>query len=201
MAFVKVTLDENVTQYVGKVVGNLKDPRKALDAIGEGLVSSTQKRIAKGDFAPNAPLTVKMKRGSNPLRDRGILMQSITKQVGENWVKVGSGLIYARIHQYGGVISAKRAEKLAIPAFEPEQKRLPPRDYLTRLKGRGWRIWSTPGAILGRPPGGNTTVVLYVRKKSVRIPQREYLRLDEQDWKLIRDILCVEILMQGAMQK
>jgi phage gpG-like protein len=200
MAFVRVTLDENVTQYVGKVIGKLKDLHKALDAIGEGLVSSTQKRIAKGDFIPNAPLTIRMKRGSNPLRDRGILMQSITKQVGENWVKVGSGLIYARIHQYGGVISAKQAEKLAIPAFGPEQKRLSPRSYLAKLKGQGWHIWATPGAILGRPPRGNVTV-LYVRKGSVRIPKREYLKITEEDWKLIKSILCVEVLMQKVAQK
>ncbi len=196
MALIKVSFDAgDVPAWIAKVKKKLVNPKHALGAIGMALASSTQKRIAQGEFKPNAPLTAKMKKGSNPLRDKGLLMNSITHDVGENYVVVGSGLRYARIHQHGGEIQAKRAKKLAIPAYHMSQKRLSPREYLNRLKAQGWHIWTTENAIMGRR-GKGKAVVLYVRKKKVKIPQRQYLTIDEKDWAMIKRVLKTEILLQ-----
>ena len=164
--------------------------RPALEEIGMGLVSYTQKRIERGNFPPNAPLTSAYKKGGKPLIDTGRLLSSITYRISGNTVEVGTNVPYARIQQFGGVIKPKNAKKLAIPASW-ETRRLMRRHgetvraCLEGLKNSGWHIWFTDRAIMGKRGKRGKERVLFVRKSSVYIPARPFLRIGHAEKRFI----------------
>lgn len=195
--------DENVVRWVGKTMAKLKNPTPFLQETGAYMTSSIQKRIEKGVAPKNAPLTKKMKKGDNTLRDNGIYMNSINYELkGNSAVLVGSPQIQSRILHKGGVILPKRAQKLAVPAYEKmwkEQKRLSPRDFLNKLKSQGWRIWFKEKAIMGTPPGKRTKpVVLYIRKESVKIPARPHYYVSDGDAEVIDKIFGDYLKMEKS---
>ncbi len=102
-----------------KAMRGIEDPaaRKELfSEIGSYLESSTQQRFideAGPDGKPwKQSLRAKDDEGQT-LRDTGRLFGSITNNATENQVEVGSNVIYARIHQLGGVIKPKHKKYLS----------------------------------------------------------------------------------------
>lgn len=96
------------------------DYKKLHEQIGEALVSNTQLRFRNG-VAPNNKKWVRgYKARGQILVDSRRLRNAIHKRVTRTGVEVGTNVRYARIHQYGGVIKAKRAK------------------YLSFNSGRGW---------------------------------------------------------------
>ncbi len=74
--------------------------------------------------------------GGIVLNDSGRLKQSITMSADNSQVMVGSNLIYARIHQFGGIIKPKRSNALCIPIggdriVQVKKVEIPARPYLT----------------------------------------------------------------------
>ena len=74
-------------------------------------------------WKPLAPATIRKrkkrhKRGNMKiLQDTGELRKSVAYEAGNNYVKVGSVLKYARIHQFGGTIHfRKKKGSVTIPA-------------------------------------------------------------------------------------
>jgi phage virion morphogenesis protein len=72
------------------------------------------------------------------LSDTGRLRRSIRSQADNDGVTIGTNLIYARIHQFGGTIKAKNAPYLAIPrpgggVFLKKKVKIPKRSYLPLL--------------------------------------------------------------------
>jgi len=72
--------------------------------------------------------------GRKPLIDTGRLMKSITYRAGKDEVRIGTNVIYAAIHQFGG--KAGRGRKVKIPArpfllIQDEDK-----DYILRVTKR-----------------------------------------------------------------
>lgn len=78
---------------------------------------------------PWGPLKHPRTRGSGdpaPLRDTGVLMASMTatrsgtegaiRDRGPGWIRFGTSIPYAAIHQYGGTIVPRQAQFLCIPA-------------------------------------------------------------------------------------
>lgn len=62
-----------------KQVGTGKgSAQQALEGIGVKMVSLVQKEIRNGDFAANAPSTIRAKGSSKPLIDSGRMCQSVT---------------------------------------------------------------------------------------------------------------------------
>lgn len=51
-------------------------------------------------------------RDGNPLRDTGRLKNSINYQLYQDYVEIGTNLIYAPLHQFGGTITPKKAKFL-----------------------------------------------------------------------------------------
>lgn len=73
-------------------------------------------------------------RKGQPLRDTGRLKGSINHQVRQNYVEVGTNLIYAPLQQFGATISPKQAKMLrffngSIPIFAKKVV-IPARPYL-----------------------------------------------------------------------
>ncbi len=174
---------------LGQRLSNL---RPLMQRIGQFMVSSTQRKIMEGIPPENAPLTRRFKKGSGTLRDTGRLLSSITYRLrGDDAVEVGTSLRYARIHQEGGTIRPKAAKKLAIPASWQTRRLMrrhgqSVRAVLDALKGQGWSIWFTDGAIMGKKGKKGRAQVLFVRKSSVDIPRRRFLFVDQRDEGVIR---------------
>lgn len=125
--------DTILRQRVAKLIRASQDASEAFEEIAQVLASSVEKNFAdEGRFlsagnvmgGPNkwpqlAPATVakraKSGRGAHPiLQVHGQLAASITTQAGPKHASIGSHLVYAAIHQFGG--QAGRGRKVTIPA-------------------------------------------------------------------------------------
>lgn len=97
-----------------KVLNRLEnvDFAKLHENIGEVLISTTHERFRNG----RAPNGSKWKRGlkgtGQTLVQSRLLINSVTKRFSREGVEVGTNIKYARIHQKGGTIRAKKAKFL-----------------------------------------------------------------------------------------
>ena len=105
----------------GRLAAVMSDTTPVMRAIGTGLVSNTQDRFDAGQDPDGAawtalnPVYAAGKRGPGILREsgmRGGLQGSITYRAAASSVEVGSGKIYAAIHQFGGTILPKSGGRL-----------------------------------------------------------------------------------------
>ena len=175
----------------------IKFHRDINDAIGQHIVSKPVKRIKKGKIKPpTSSFTLSLRPGNGKgktLMDTGELVQSLTYQLeGDGIIKIGSHLRYAKVHQFGATIRAKRAKTLCIPATK-EARRLSKakgvKGALEEFKKKGYRIWFEPHAIMGQKGKRGKAKVLFYRKKEVEIPARTYVYLDEGDWTEITNMV------------
>lgn len=84
-----------------------------LDELGALVVSQTQRRIRSEKTAPDGSPWKPNAAGTSILFASGALDDSIHHVVGGSSVEVGSGMVYAGIHQHGGTIKPVNANKLA----------------------------------------------------------------------------------------
>ena len=105
----------------GELAKVITRPEPVLRAIGTGLVQVTQDRFESGkdpdgkSWAALNPGYAATKRGPGILREsamRGGLMASVTFQTSSDAVAVGTNKVYAAIHQFGGTIKPKSADRL-----------------------------------------------------------------------------------------
>ena len=94
---------------------NLTDPdkiKRALGSLGRVLETRIKLGFARGQAPSGArwePLKLRM---GVPLVDTGRLRASIGYRVEQDQVVVGTNVLYARLHQFGGVIEPKNAKRL-----------------------------------------------------------------------------------------
>lgn len=92
--------------------------RDLRNEIGEILVSDIQERFQDGKSPTGVEWPVSQRaadEGGKTLVDRGHLRDSITYNAADpDFVEVGSNLVYAAIHQFGG--KAGRGRKVRLPA-------------------------------------------------------------------------------------
>ena len=111
--------DDTVRNAIALLVLTLKTPRAVFDQIGRSLVSATRLRFER-ETAPDGKPWLKSIRalatGGQTLTDKGTLRRSITHNVTADGqgVEVGSNLVYAAIHQFGG--QAGRGLSVTLPA-------------------------------------------------------------------------------------
>ncbi len=105
---------EGVEVAAAKVaaVGDFDRPQ-FLDELGGLVVSQTQRRIRSEKTAPDGSAWKPNAAGTSILFASGALDDSIHHVVAGSSVEVGSGLVYAGIHQHGGTIVPVNADKLA----------------------------------------------------------------------------------------
>lgn len=89
------------------------DTRPVMAAIGSALVGSTQRRFASqtdpdgNHWLANSTGYGATKRNVRILTESGRLRSSINSRPSQNEVRIGTNVVYAAIHQFGGTISAK----------------------------------------------------------------------------------------------
>lgn len=88
---------------------------EALAALGRVLVNRIRLGFRSSLDPYGMPWLAPVLRQGQPLVDTGRLRSSISSRVEGQEVVVGTNLIYAPIHQFGGLILAKNKPYLAIP--------------------------------------------------------------------------------------
>lgn len=170
------------------MAGRDQFPEELRTALGWYLVRSIRRKMADGNGPALSGLTKQNRRGdkANALQDTGRLRRSIVFESQPNGVEVGSNVIYAPIHQFGGWIRPVRAQKLAIPATPTAARwadALGVRGALDAFRRNWGPISFGPGAIFcdGEP--------VFWRLDEVRIPKREYLYIDKARQKKVEEII------------
>lgn len=205
-----------VTKSVGELAKRLKSGslEPTMRRVSKYLVSSAVRKI-NGNIPPeNAPITQEVKQGNKTLRDDGQLMASIAPQNGKDWAAAQTNKKQAKILQEGGTVTAK-GKSLAIPASY--QTRLlmrrynaqKPRELIEAMKADGYNVFR-----LKKEGGGSTNILLakkkrgepfalFILKKSVKIPARPFLYLDEADEKFVTNEVrkSVREILKGDTKK
>jgi phage gpG-like protein len=83
-----------------------------LDAMGALSESQTRRRLSEEKTAPDGAAWKPNAEGTSILVRSGHLLASIHSRVSGSEVRVGSGLVYSAIHQFGGTIVPKDANAL-----------------------------------------------------------------------------------------
>lgn len=84
-----------------------------MDVIGRLVQNQTRQRIVSEKEGPDGTAWVANHEGTSTLYASGALHDSIDYQSGMDEVEIGSALVYAAIHQFGGVIKPKKAKSLS----------------------------------------------------------------------------------------
>lgn len=123
---------------------------------------------------PWTPLRYPRPNGGNKvLRNFGALMASVTAKTTNDTVIVGTNLVYAGVHQFGGVIRPKPGKKfLTIPLTVEAMRWGSPRRAGVRLHP-AIRKGATKGALY-EMSGGNR-IFHYALVQSVTLPARTFL--------------------------
>jgi phage gpG-like protein len=192
-----------VLETLDNLANSLKTPSK-LGTIGGMAVEMIRGHIHAGQgFKPLSPATVDYRGNGRPLMDTGEsgLLGSITfKVIDDKTVSVGTNKHYAAIQHNGGVIRAKKAKWLWIPAAGT--RRLQRRygygatDVLNGLKSEGYTVYFHPDKRVvlwkekrrTRNEEGKLEYkshILFYLKKSVEIPARPFFYLNDKEMGLL----------------
>jgi phage virion morphogenesis protein len=200
-ASIKIVVDDkDIAAGIARLVEAGQDLAPVMDAIGGALLFSTQRRFEaqagpdSGKWAPFAPSTLKRvnPRRSPPqlLRDRGRLYDSLTFIADDSSAEVGTNVVYAGIHQFGGEIS--RPEREGSATFV----------YAAQGAGRtkkGQRVGSKLRfANAATRAKSKHTRDFIVPEHTIRIPARPYLGISEADKAEILAILTDHLVAGGA---
>lgn len=124
-----------LTEALLTVEGIENAPKGELaEGIGRLVQEQTRHRITSEKTSPDGEAWKPNRKGSSILYESGALARSIDYEASEDGVEVGSGLVYARIHQEGGVIVAKDARALVFSIgnhlVQVKSVTMPRRQYL-----------------------------------------------------------------------
>lgn len=121
MTGARVTYDVDDTAIraaLGSALDAVSNPKPMLDEIGARLELSVARRFETETGPTGAAWTPSRRaarEGGKTLTETGRLNRSITRAVREREVLVGTNLVYAAIHQFGGEIKqAARTQRLFI---------------------------------------------------------------------------------------
>ncbi len=177
MAGVQIRVDEgNASATLSRVIGVAQNPAAVMSAIAGYLVTSTQRHFEKekgptGRWPALSPRTAekrigKRRRGTaNMLRVSGRLYSSIVGESDQTEARVGTNVVYAAIHQFGGAIDMHARSQQAHFSTGKGRKK-----FVKASAKRKTSRWITIGA------------------HQVKIPARPFLYLDDQDAKEIEQI-------------
>jgi phage gpG-like protein len=142
---------------------------KILRIIGVTIRDRIKSRIRTGKIKPES------NNQGTTLVQSSRLLRSIKYQISGDKILIGTNLAYAKIQHEGGTITPKKAKYLAIP-LQKIAKVKSPRDFQNTFIRNG---------IIFQKQADDKIIALYVLKKSVTIPARPYLFIDDQDEKIV----------------
>lgn len=124
MTGVRMQLDNDaaLTELAG-YIERARNPRGLFENIGASLVTSTQHRFERGvgsDGNPWPPSIRAIATGGKTLIESARLMRSITYNATVSGLELGSNVIYAAIHQLGGII--QQAARTAVLHFKTNKR-------------------------------------------------------------------------------
>lgn len=129
-----------------------------------------------------------LKRGKT-LYETGRLANSVNSarpRVTDHSVSIGTGLVYAPIHHFGGTVKAKNAKNLAIPLTRKASRVTSPKNYAGKL----FFIKSKRGSkFLAQSDKAGKLSFIYLLLASVRIPARPFFGLSREASATARKIL------------
>jgi phage virion morphogenesis protein len=105
--------DGDLARRLVQLAGLADAPRDELaDGIGRLVQEQTRRRIEVDKTAPDGSAWKPNRAGTSTLYAEGHLSRSVDYVASSHGVAVGSGLVYARIHQQGGKIKPKKGKAL-----------------------------------------------------------------------------------------
>lgn len=130
-------IDAEVKAALDGLAARGEDLQPAMDRIGSMLVASVIHRFETGagpGGTPWAPSIRARTEGGKTLVDKARLRTSITYVPGPTSVEIGTNVVYAAIHQFGGTIHAKNAPHLVFKVggqfVSKDQVTIPARPFL-----------------------------------------------------------------------
>lgn len=180
-----------ITKSLGEISRRLKSDslESTMRKMSKYLVSSAVGKINKNIPPENAPLTQKVKGGNKTLRDNGQLMASIAPQNGKDWAAAQTNLKYAKINQEGGEITGK-GKGLWLPASAKTRTLMrrynaqKPGELINAMKADGYSFSRTGKVFCAKTRKGKP-FALFLIKRSVKIPARPFLYIDDADERYI----------------
>ncbi|MDG3575979.1 phage virion morphogenesis protein [Rhizobium sp. YJ-22] len=110
--------EQGLTEALLKIEGIANAPTEELaEGIGRLVQESTRNRIRSTKTSPAGAAWKANRAGTAILYRSGALERSIDYVASADSVVVGSGLVYARIHQMGGTIPARKIEPRSAKAL------------------------------------------------------------------------------------
>lgn len=147
------------------------DMTPANRSVARVLKTGTQLRFRK-QVDPDGSPWKKARRGGQTLSLSKLLRNSITSAFDQRSAAVGTNVAYAAIHQFGGVIRAKKGPFLAIPVTPEAREEGSPKNM------PGLSVWQT---IKGQYVMGKDGVVHFLLRRQVTMPERPFLGVSSED--------------------
>ncbi len=170
MAGARLTVDlDPVRDAIGRLAAAGRETRGLMDAIGAHVEARTAERFESesGPGGTKWPPSLRARtEGGQTLTDTGRLRASIGREATDTTATVGTNVVYAAIHQFGGTITKYAQSR---PIYRSLDAVLTQR----REGGRGPRFVSRQRATLEtwHAVGGHT----------VTMPARPFLGVDDED--------------------
>jgi phage virion morphogenesis protein len=160
--------DMGMGRTIQEVADRLENPQKMLSEIGLVMLSSIKRNFQEGGRpVPWKPSARAIAQHGQTLVDTRRLEKSINMRVYENRVWVGTNLIYAAIHHFGGTID----KTVQVKGYTRIYKKS---DMKIKSNGK----WYYP----------ISHVASHSRHINTTIPERPYMMLQDEDWETIKRI-------------
>lgn len=163
-------IKDGLTPMLKKLVGK---PSQITNKIARDMKTEIELRFRNEE----TPEGIKWKpslRGGKTLVDTGLLRQSFQIKYDNKVAQVGTNIRYARIHNYGGIIRAKK-KYLTIPiAREAKGKRA--RSFQDTFIFKSKR---TGNLFIAQKNGVNLRT-LYLLKKQITVPARRFMGINQR---------------------
>lgn len=180
MSGVRITLDHDAAlDELAGYIARARNPRGMFQNIGMSLVTSTLHRFERGvgpDGNPWPPSIRALATGGKTLIMTARLMRSITFNASATGLELGSNVVYAAIHQFGGLVH--HAARTAVLHFKTNKR--------------------TGQSRFAKPGKADRARKAEIGAHTVRMPARPFIGLDDDDNREILRIADDWLAGEGA---
>lgn len=178
-AGIKVDMND-VPDDIRELAERVENPEPVLDDFGGRLVREMTKSFAQTSRGePSEP-------GNAPAVQSGDLKNSLTREVSDEELEVGTPLVYGEIQHRGGTIEPDDAEALTIPVANKAQgKRARDFDDLFFRPASDEAEDNIIG-VLGEGQGEDFEPI-FALAEEVTLPERPWLKIESDDWEYLGD--------------